>query len=247
LKIKTVLIAQPEPKEHESPFYDLEDKYNVKITFKPFIKVESVPTIEFQKERIRLLDHSAVIFTSRTAIENFFRICKETKIEIPPEMMFFCLSESYALYIQKYTTYRKRKIFFPKTKDKSLKEMIMKHKAEFYFMPISNVCNSDIPQFLQDNNIRHTSFILYNTVSSDLSGIDIYSFDIVALFSPTGIKSLFENYLTFKQNDIKIAAFGESTIKAVKDAGLRLDIEAPTPQAPSMKMALEHYIKNFNK
>jgi uroporphyrinogen-III synthase len=247
LRVKTLLISQPEPKDEKSPFYDLEDKYNVKLTFKQFIKVEPVPAIDFLKERVRILDYSAAIMTSRTAIEHFFRICKETRVEVPAKIKFFCLSESYALYLQKFTTYRKRKIFFPKTKDKSVKDLILKHRDEKFLMPTSNICNSDIPQFLEENKIKYTPIILYNTLSNDLTAIDIYTYDIVAFFSPAGIKSLFENYHNFQQGEIKIAAFGENTIKAVKDAGLRLDILAPSPQAPSMKMALEQYIKNFNK
>lgn len=241
------MLSQPEPKDAKSPFFDLQEKYNVKLTFKQFIKVEPVAAIDFLKERVRILDYSAAIMTSRTAIEHFFRICKETRVEIPTKMQFFCLSESYALYLQKFTTYRKRKIFYPKTKDKSLKDLILKHKDEKFLMPTSNICNSDIPQFLDTNKIKYTPIVLFNTLSNDLSAIDIRTFDIVAFFSPAGIKSLFENYKNFEQGDLKIAAFGEHTIKAVRDAGLRLDIEAPTPQAPSMKMALEQYIKNFNK
>jgi uroporphyrinogen-III synthase len=247
LRIKALLLSQPEPKDAKSPFFDLQDKYNVKLTFKQFIKVEPVPAIDFLKERVRILDFSAAIMTSRTAIEHFFRICKETRVEIPTKMQFFCLSESYALYLQKFTTYRKRKIFYPKTKDKSLKDLILKHRDEKFLMPTSNICNSDIPLFLDANNIKYTPVVLFNTLSNDLTAIDITTFDIVAFFSPAGIKSLFENYKNFEQGDLKIAAFGEHTIRAVKDAGLRLDIEAPTPQAPSMKMALEQYIKNFNK
>jgi uroporphyrinogen-III synthase len=247
LRIKSLLISQPEPKDERSPFYDLQEKYNVKLTFNKFFRVEPVPAIEFLKERVRILDYSAVIMTSRTAIEHFFRICKETRVEVPSKMQFFCLSESYALYLQKFTTYRKRKIFYPKTKDKSLKDLIIKHSDEKFLMPTSNVCNSDIPLFLENNDIKYTPVILFNTLTSDLSAIDIYSYDILAFFSPAGIKSLFENFKNFQQNDIKIAAFGDHTINAVKEAGLRLDIEAPTPQAPSMKMALEQYIKNFNK
>ena len=247
MRIKALLLSQPEPKDAKSPFFDLQDKYNVKLTFKQFIKVEPVPAIDFLKERVRILDFTAAIMTSRTAIEHFFRICKETRVEIPTKMQFFCLSESYALYLQKFTTYRKRKIFYPKTKDKSLKDLILKHRDEKFLMPTSNICNSDIPHFLDANKIKYTPVVLFNTLSNDLSSIDITTYDIVAFFSPAGIKSLFENYKDFQQGDLKIAAFGEHTISAVKDAGLRLDIAAPTPQAPSMKMALEQFIKNFNK
>ena len=247
MRIKSILISQPEPKDNKSPFFDLAEKYNVKISFRKFIHVESVPSNEFLKERIRILDHSAIIMTSRTAIENFFRICKDTRVEVPADMKFFCISEAFALYLQKFTTYRKRKIFFPKTKDKSIKDLILKHKDEKYFFPCSNISNSEIPDFLDQNKIDYTMGVLYKTVSSDLSDLDIKSFDIISFFSPAGIKSLFENFNKFKQGQTKIAAFGANTVKAAKDLGLKVDIEAPTPQAPSMKMALEQYIKNSNK
>jgi len=247
LRIKNILLSQPEPKDETSPFQDLCDKYNVKITYRKFIKVEQVPSLDFLKERVRILDHTAVIMTSRTAIENFFRICKETRIDLPAEMKFFCTSEAYALYLQKFTTYRKRKIFFPKTKDRTIEEQILKHKEDKYLIPCSNISNNEISDFLDKNKIKYTNSTLYRTVSSDLSDIDIYNYDILAFFSPAGIKSLAENFPNFIQGDIKIAALGENTCKAVIDAGLRLDIEAPSPQAPSMKMALEQFIKNYNK
>jgi len=247
LKIKNILISQPEPKDEKSPFQDLSDKYNVKLTYRKFIKVEQISAMDFLKERIRILDYSAVIMTSRTAIENFFRICKETRVEVPSKLNFFCSSEAYALYLQKFTTYRKRKIFFPKTKDKNIKDLILKHRNNKFFFPCSNISNSDLPEFLVENNIKYKMGILYKTISSDLTDLELNNYDIIAFFSPAGIKSLQENFPEFKQNDIRIAAFGENTMKAVKDAGYRLDIMAPSPQAPSMKMALEHYIKNFNK
>jgi uroporphyrinogen-III synthase len=247
LRIKSLLISQPEPKDERSPYYDLSEKYNVKLTFHKFITVEPFPAIDFLKERIRILDHTAVIFNSRTAIEHFFRICRETRVEVPAKMNFFCMSEAFALYLQKFTTYRKRKIFYPKTKDKSIKEIILKHKEDKYFIPCSDSNIGEVQQFLEGNNIKYTTAALYKTISSDLKTLDINNFDIIAFFSPAGIKALFENFKEFKQNNIRIAAFGENTIKAVREAGLHLDIEAPTPQAPSMKMALEQYIKNFNK
>lgn len=247
MKIKNILISQPEPKDEKSPFQDLSDKYNVKLTYRKFIKVEQISAMDFLKERIRILDYSAVIMTSRTAIENFFRICKETRVEVPSKLNFFCSSEAYALYLQKFTTYRKRKIFFPKTKDKNIKDLILKHRNNKFFFPCSNISNSDLPEFLVENNIKYKMGILYKTISSDLTDLELNNYDIIAFFSPAGIKSLQENFPEFKQNDIRIAAFGENTMKAVKDAGYRLDIMAPSPQAPSMKMALEHYIKNFNK
>ena len=247
MRIKNILISQPEPQDNKSPLIELADKYNLKLTFKKFIRVDQVPAMEFLKERIRILDHTAIIMTSRTAIENFFRICKETRVEVPANMKFFCISEAFALYLQKFTTYRKRKIFFPKTKDKSIKDIILKHKDERFFFPCSNISNSDIPEFMDTQKIPYTTGILYKTVSEDLKDIDINAFDIVAFFSPAGITSLNDNFPKFKQGEIKIASFGENTARAVTDSGFSLDIEAPTPQAPSMKMALEQFIKNFNK
>lgn len=247
VRIKNILISQPEPIDKKSPFFDLADKYNIKIDFKKFIKIEPIPAIDFRKNRIRILDNTAIIMTSKTAVENFFRICKETRVEVPDRMIFFCVSEAFALYLQKFIMYRKRKIFFPKTKDKSLKDLILKHPDERYFFPCSDVTNNDLPQFLKENDVKFTLGILYKTVSVDLTDLNINNYDIISFFSPSGIKSLFENFKNFKQDNIKIAAFGDSTIKAVKETGLNLDIEAPTPQAPSMKMALEQYIKKYNK
>lgn len=244
MRVKSILISQPEPTNGKSPFFDLIEKYNVRVAFKKFIQVEQVPANDFLKEQVKILEHTAIIMTSRTAIENFFRICKETRVEVPADMKFFCVSESYALYLQKFTTYRKRKIFFPKTRDKSIKDLILKHKEEKFFFPCSNITNSDIPDFLKRNKINFSTSILYKTVSSDLSDIKLKDYDVIAFFSPAGITSLFDNFPKFKQEKMVIAAFGENTVAAVKEKGLRLDIEAPTPQAPSMKMAIEQFIRS---
>ncbi len=247
MKIRNILISQPEPKDEKSPFQDLSDKYSVKLTYRKFIRVEQVSPMDFLKERIRILDYTAIIMTSRTAIENFFRICKETRVEVPSRMNFFCSSEAYALYLQKFTAFRKRRIFFPKSKDRSIREIILKHRSNKFFFPCSNISNSDLPEFLTENNIDYKMGILYKTVSSDLTDLDIKAYDVIAFFSPAGIKSLTENFPDFVQENTRIAAFGENTAKAVTESGLRLDIEAPTPQAPSMKMALEQFVKNHNK
>lgn len=247
-KVRSILISQPEPQTENSPYFDLIEKYKVNLEFRPFIKVESVDLKEYRKERVRINEHTAVIFTSLTSIDNFFRICKETRINLPEEMKFFCVTESIAFYLQKFIVYRKRKVFYPKTRDKSIYDMILKHKTDKFIFPRSNFCNNEMPDFLKKNKIKFTSTILYKTISNDLSDvIDLKDFDILAFFSPAGIKSLFENFPKFKQNGIRIAAFGPSTCKAVEDAKLRLDIKAPTPQSPSMKMALENYIKKVNK
>jgi uroporphyrinogen-III synthase len=246
LKVKSVLISQPEPNNCKSPFYDLSEKFNVNLEFRQFIQVEPVSATDFLKNRINILDHNAVIINSRTAIEHFFRICRETRVEVPNDMKFYCISEAFALYLQKFITYRKRKIFFPKTKDRSIHDLLLKHKDENFFFPCSNISNSDIVHFLKTHNIRHTSGILYRTVSNNLSDLNIYDYDVIAFFSPAGIRSLFENFSNFKQNNIRIAGFGENTNKTIIEYGLRLDIEAPTAQAPSMKMALELYLKKNN-
>ena len=247
MKIKKILVSQPQPETEKSPYFDLEDKYNVKITFKPFIKVESVPTIEFQKERIRLLDHSAVIFTSKTAIDHFFRVANEMRIIVPDSMKYFCNSESIAHYLQKYIVYRKRKIFFGKGKFPELIEVLEKHKNEKFLVSLSDQHKKEIPELLTLNKFKFTIAILYRTVSSDLSDLAMINYDVLVFFSPSGIKSLLKNFPDFEQNDIKIASFGNSTARAVKEAGLRLDLQAPLPEAPSMTMALDLFIKEHNK
>lgn len=192
-------------------------------------------------------DYSAMIITSRTAIQNLFRVADELRVEISPNMKYFCVSEAIALFLQKFITYRKRKVFFPKVKEKTIYDLLQKHKNEKYLFLRSDVSNSDIPEFLSGHNISYEEAVLYRTVCSDLSDLAHVNFDIIAFFSPSGIKSLYENFPDFKQNNTRIAAFGSSTKEAVENAGLRLDIEAPSPQAPSMKMALENYLREVNK
>jgi len=194
-----------------------------------------------------MLDHSAVIFTSRNAIDHFFRMCSEMRITVPDSMKYFCVSESVAYYLQKYIIYRKRKIFIGPGKFPQLFDVINKHKDENFLVPLSDQHNKTIPLLLSKNDLKYTKAILYRTVSSDLSDLAAINYDLLVFFSPSGIRSLLKNFPEFKQNNIKIASFGESTAKAVKEAGLRLDLKAPLPQAPSMTMALDLFIKNFNK
>lgn len=246
MKANSILISQPEPNNARSPYYDLADKYGVKIAFRPFIQVETVPAKEVRRQKVHIPDYSAIIITSRTAIENLFRVAEEMRIEVSQDMKYFCVSEAIALYLQKFITYRKRKVFFPKTKDKSFNDLLQKHKDEKYLFLRSSVSNSDIPEFLQSHGISYKEGILYRTVCSDLSDLADVNFDIIAFFSPSGIKSLFENFPDFEQNNTRIAAFGSSTKEAVEKANLQLNIEAPSPQAPSMKMALELYLKKVN-
>ena len=247
MKIKKILVSQPKPSTEKSPYFDLADKYNLKIDFRPFIQVEGVEVKEFRKSKINISDFSAVIFTSRTAVDHFFRISQDLRLTIPDSMKYFCISESTAFYLQKYIVYRKRKIFYGKGKFDELLELIKKHGEENFLLPLSDIHKQEIPKKLVDSKIGFTKAILYKTVISDLSDLSNVNYDVLVFFSPSGIASLLENFPDFKQNSTKIAAFGPTTAKAVKDAGLRLDINAPMPQAPSMSMALDQFIKKHNK
>ncbi|MCY1634633.1 MULTISPECIES: uroporphyrinogen-III synthase [Marinifilum] len=247
MRIKTILVSQPKPQTEKSPYFDLAEKYNLKIDFRPFIQVEGVSTKEFRQERINILDHTAVIFTSRTAIDHFFRVCEELRITVPDDMKYFCISESTAFYLQKYIVYRKRKIFFGEKRFEELMDIIVKHKSEKFLIPLSDIHKQSIPALLDKNKIKYTKAILYRTVSSDLSDLADVNYDILAFYSPSGIASLLQNFPEFEQNNTIIAAFGPATSKAVNDAKLRLDIQAPMPQAPSMTMALDQFIKKYNK
>jgi len=247
LKIKSILVSQPKPETVKSPYFDLAEKSNVKIDFRPFIYVEGIPAKEFRKTRIHILDHSAVIFTSRTAIDHFFRISRELRLTIPDSMKYFCLSEAAAYYLQKYIVYRKRKIFYGSGRFSDLIQVMKKHKDEKFLVPLSDIHKQKIPDLLDKGGFNYTKAILYKTISSDLSDLRNVNYDVLVFFSPSGIKSLFDNFPDFEQNNTRIACFGPSTAKAVREAGLQLDIEAPTAKAPSMTMALEQYINKVNK
>jgi len=247
LKIKSILVSQPKPSTDKSPYFELAKKHNLKIDFRPFIQVEGVPTKEFRQERIDILEHTAVIFTSRTAIDHYFRIANELRIAIPETMKYFCISEATAVYLQKYIVYRKRKVFFGKVKFSDLMDLIVKHKSEKFLVPLSDIHKAEIPASLDKAKINYTKAIMYRTVSSDLSDLAEVNYDILVFYSPSGIKSLFQNFPEFKQNSTAIAAFGPTTHKAVKDQGLMLDIPAPIPSSPSMTMALDQYITKINK
>lgn len=247
LEIKKILVSQPKPQTEKSPYFDLANKYNLQIDFHPFIQVEGVTAKEFRQSRINILDHTAAIFTSRTAVDHFFRICKESKISVPESFKYFCISESTAYYLQKYIIYRKRKIFYGKKKFDDLLEVINKYKDEKFLLPLSDIHKQDIPKKLEKNKINFSKAIIYRTVINDLSDLRDVNYDILVFYSPSGIMSLLQNFPEFKQNNTKIASFGPTTAKAVSDAGLRLDIRAPMPNAPSMTMALEQFIKKCNK
>lgn len=248
MKIKKVLVSQPKPASEKSPYYDIAEKYGVKIDFRPFIKVESVSSKEFRQQKVSILDHSAVIFTSRHAIDHFFSLCSELRITIPETMKYFCITEAVALYIQKYVQYRKRKIFFGATgKIDDLVPSIVKHNTEKFLVPMSDVHNDELKNLLDKNKINHTEAVMYRTVSNDFQEGEEFDYDMLVFFSPSGISSLMKNFPDFDQIDIKIGCFGPTTAKAVRDAGLRLDLEAPTVNAPSMTAALDNFIKETNK
>lgn len=245
-KVKSILVTQEAPTDPNSPYFKLAEKFNLKIDFRPFIQVEAVQVKEFRKQKIDILQHSAVIFTSRHSVDHFFSICQELKLEMPPEMKYFCISDQTSNYLQKYIVIRKRKIFSGLKDTKDLLEIIKKHKNEKFLFPCSDIRKNDIPDFLQSNGFQFTEAIMYHTVAADLSDLKNVYYDILAFFSPSGINSLFVNFPDFEQNNTRIAAFGPTTAKAVKDASLTLDIEAPLPNAPSMTGALELYIKSAN-
>jgi len=247
LKIKKILVSQPQPETAKSPYFDLAEKNNIQVDFRPFIQVEGVSAKEFRQTRVQILDHSAVIFTSRTAIDHFFRISTELRLTIPDTMKYFCISEATAFYLQKYIVYRKRKIFYGAGKFADLIDVMKKHKDEKYLVALSQVNQPDVIQLLDKAGYNYTKAIIYNTVSSDLSDLKEVNYDILVFFSPSGIQSLIQNFPNFEQEETKIACFGPTTAKAVREAGLRLDLEAPTVEAPSMTMALDQFIKKHNK
>jgi uroporphyrinogen-III synthase len=247
LKVKSILVTQPKPEGDKSPYFDLAKKYSIKIDFRPFIHVEGVASKEFRTQKVNITEHNAVILTSRMAVDHFFRMCQEMRITVPDTMKYFCISESTAYYLQKYVVYRKRKIFHGKQTFADLVDVIKKHKDEKFLLPVSDVHKDEIADMLDELGLKYTKAVLYKTVCSDLSDLANVNYDVLVFFSPSGIKSLYQNFPNFKQNKTRIAAFGPTTAKAVADAGLKLDIQAPTPKAPSMTMALENYIKEVNK
>jgi uroporphyrinogen-III synthase len=243
-KIKKILISQPEPSE-KSPYSDLVEKYNVKIDFRPFIQVESVSLKDFRKQRIEILSHTAVIFTARTAVDHFFHICEGLRITIPETMKYFCMSETIALYLQKYIIYRKRKIFFGKGNLASLLELTntSKHRNESFFLVLADSFKLEVPKTFEKAKLKVTRAILYRTVASDLSDLNLKDYDIISFFSPKEIKSLQNNFPDFEQENILFAAFGPATAKAIKAAKYILSIEAPKSEIPSMSKALDVFLK----
>ena len=247
-KIKKILVSQPAPTTEKSPYFDIADKYKVNIIFRPFIKVDPVNAKDFRTQKINILDYTAVIFTSKTAIDHFFSLSEELRVQIPESMKYFCKTEAIAVYLQKYIVYRKRKIFFPVSgKSEDLVVVINKHNKETYIVPVSDIHKDDLFNLLDEKKIKYTKAVMYRTVSNDFTPEEEFDYDLLLFFSPAGIASLMKNFPEFEQGDVVIGTFGTATAKAVHDAGLRLDIGAPSLEAPSMTAALENYLKSVTK
>lgn len=247
--VKKVLITQPKPEGDRSPYFDLAKKHNLELHFHPFIIVEGIPSKEFRKQKIEIANYSAVIFTSRNAIDHFFRICEEMKINISQDTKYFCITEAVALYLQKFILYRKRKVFYGADgTNKSLFDVINKHKEnEKFLYPCSESFDSEITNWLKTHNCEFATPVLYRIISNNIKDVMTKEFDVICFFTPGGVKSLIENLPKFKQNGTKIGAFGPNTFKAVEEAGLSLDIKAPQPMAPSMVSALELFLSAGKK
>ncbi len=247
-KVNKILVSQPKPSSDKSPYFDIEKKYGVEIVFRPFIKVEGLTSKEFRQQKISLSEHTAVIFTAKSAIDHFFRIAEESRFAVPETMKYFCTTEAIALYLQKYTVYRKRKIFFGKTgKLDDLIPQIVKHNTDKYLYVVSEVQKNDGESILEKNKVNYSRAVMYRTVSNDFQEGEPFDYDMLIFFSPTGVKSLQKNFPNFEQGDTKIGCFGVQTAKAITDAGLRLDIEAPTAAAPSITAAIDQYLKSHKK
>ena len=244
--IKKILISQPKPISEKSPYFDIAEKYNVEFVFRPFIKVEGLEPKEFRAQKINILDFTAIVFTSRHAIDNFFTLAKQMRITMPEDMKYFCVTETISLYIQKYVQYRKRKVFFGNTgKIDDLLPTMVKHKTEKYLVPMSDVNSGSVAKLLESKKLQHRECVMYRTVSNDFTEQEAkdFDYDMLVFFSPSGIESLTKNFPSFDQGKVAIATFGPATAKAAQDAGLRVDLEAPSKQYPSMTGALQHYLE----
>lgn len=245
-EIKSILISQPKPER--SPYFEIGEKWGIQIDWRPFIHVEPVTEKEFRKNRLRPDEYSAIIFTSKNAIEHFFRMCEEMRVKMSQQTKYFCLTEAIANYLQKFIIYRKRKVFVGKRKIHDLESSFNKHKAnEKFLLPCSNLGAKDVVSYLTENEIDFKEAMMYRTVSSDLSDLKDIIYDCLVFFSPLGIQSLYENFPTFSQNETRIAVFGETTSQAVIDRGLNINIKAPAPETPSMSMAITAYLNKSNK
>ncbi len=248
MSVKKILISQPKPSDNKSPYFEIAQRHNVEIVFRPFIKVEGLSAKEFRQQKISIPDYTALIFTAKTAIDSFFHICEEMRITIPETMKYFCTTEAIALYLQKYTVYRKRKIFHGETgklDDPTLVSYMNKHCKENFLYAVSDVHKEDVCP-LDNTKIKYSKAVMYRTVSNDFTPDEPFDYDVLIFFSPAGIDSLMKNFPDFKQGDIRIGVFGAATAKAVADAGLRLDFQAPNPKTPSMTAALDQYLTEQN-
>lgn len=243
VKVKKILVSQPKPTSDKSPYYDIAKKYGVEVVFRPFIKVEGLSAKEFRQSKLNILDFTAVIFTARGAVDHFFRLCEEMRITIPDTMKYFCTSEAIALYLQKYIVYRKRKIFHSQNGTfAGLMPQLVRHNKERYLYVVSDVHKDDTTE-LDNNHINYTKAVMYRTVPNLFTPDETFDYDVLLFFSPAGIDSLLKSFPDFNQQQISIGTFGANTAEAVRAAGLRLDIEAPSPAAPSMTTALENYLR----
>ena len=246
--IKKILVSQPEPKTEKSPYFDIAEKYGLEVIFRPFIKIDPINAKEFRTQRINVLDYAAVIFTAKTAVDHYFRLSEELRVQIPETMKYFCVTEAIGVYLQKYIIFRKRKIFYPSSgRIEDLMTYINKHNKENFLIPVSDVHKEDLIKLLDDKKIKYSKAIMYRTVSNNFEPNETFDYDILLFFSPAGITSLLKNFPKFVQNGTLIGSFGPTTAKAVRDAGLRLDIEAPNQESPSMTAALENYLKTVLK
>ena len=246
MKIKSILVSQPAPNE-SSPYLEMAKKEKIKIDFKPFIHVEGVDAKELRAQKIDLSQYSGVIFTSKNAVDHYFRLAEEMRFAVPDSMRYLCQSEAIANYLQKHIVYRKRKIAFGEKNFADLMPLFKKFPSEKYLLPAADVLSPDVVKVLESSPIDWTRATMYRTVCSDLSDTKVSDYDMLVFFSPQGIRSLGQNFKDFKQNDTKIAVFGATTEQAAKDAGLRVDVMAPSKETPSMTMAIEKYIRNMNK
>lgn len=245
VKVSRILITQPRPETDKSPYFDLAKKYDLQLDFHAFIRVEGLAGKDFRKQKVDITEHTAIIFTSRNAVDNFFRICEELKVKVSQDMKYFCITEAVALYLQKFILYRKRKVFFSADgTTPGLQDVISKHKSEKYILPVSDNGKNDLAAHLQKLNIKYSEVTLYRMVSNDIAPVMQTGYDVIVFFSPNSVQSLFDYDPAFKQNGTMIGAFGPTTSKAIEDFGMRLDIKAPAPNAPSMVSALELFLGN---
>lgn len=247
MKVKSILISQPNPGDKKTVYHSLAEKFNLKLDFRPFIELDPIPGKDLRRQKVNILEHTAIILNSRNAVDNFFRVVEELKLDLPITMKYFCINEGISLYIQKYTVLRKRKVFYGKGTEKEFLAEIKKHSGENYLFPCSDIRKNIIPDFLVEHNITHKEAIFYKTITSDLSDLAHVFYDVIVFFSPADIKSLFDNFPKFQQNNTRIAGYGATTDEAIREAGLTNSIPAPTPESASMVSALEKYIFKANK